>query len=88
MNLDIQIGDIILTGRFKNKKVKVKEFGKDQKGQPTINGRPILNFRIKKLIPLSDKEKEAQAKEKEVNIFDSVIKKHISKSVNKQVNKK
>ena len=49
MNLDIQIGDTILTGRFKNKRVVVKEFGKDAKGQPTINGRPMLNFRIQKL---------------------------------------
>ena len=54
MNLDIQIGDTILTGRFKNKRVVVKEFGVDDKGQPTINGRPILKFRIenKLFIPL------------------------------------
>lgn len=51
MNLDIEIGDILLTGKFRNKPVEVKEFGTDDKGQPTINGRPILNCRIKKLIP-------------------------------------
>jgi len=51
LNLNIDKGDIILTGKFKNKSVEVKEFGVDAKGQPTINGRPILNFRIKKLIP-------------------------------------
>ena len=48
MNIDLQIGDTILTGRFKNKKVVVKEFGVDDKGQPTVNGRPILKFRIPK----------------------------------------
>ena len=55
MKLDLNIGDIILTGRFKNKPVEVKEFGTDEKGQPTINGRPILKFRIKKLIPENTK---------------------------------
>ena len=87
MNLDIEIGDIILTGRFKNKKVKVKEFGKDAKGQPTINGRPILNFRIKKLMPLSDKEKEAQKKEKEVNIFDGRIREYIDEVIDRKIQK-
>ncbi len=76
MNLDIQIGDTILTGRFKNKRVVVKEFGVDDKGQPTINGRPILKFRIEKLMP---------GKENPVN---EVIKKHINKAVNKQVDKR
>ena len=41
MNLDINIGDTILTGRFKNKRIVVKQFGVVAKGQPTINGRPI-----------------------------------------------
>jgi len=76
MNLDIQIGDTILTGRFKNKRVVVKEFGVDDKGQPTINGRPILKFRIEKLMP---------GKEDPVN---EVIKNYINKAVNKQVNKR
>jgi len=50
IELDINIGDEILTGRFKNKKVIVKDIGKDDKNQPTINGKTILKFRIKKLI--------------------------------------
>ena len=58
MNLDIKIGDTILTGRFKNKRVVVKEFGTDAKGQPTVNGRPMLNFRIKKLMPGEEETKE------------------------------
>lgn len=51
LNLDIEKGDTILVGRFKNKPIEVKEFGTDAKGQPTINGRTVLTFRIKKLIP-------------------------------------
>lgn len=50
ITLDINVGDEILAGRFKNKKVIVKDIGKDEKNQPTINGKSILKFRIKKLI--------------------------------------
>ena len=74
MNLDINIGDTILTGRFKNKRVTVKEFGVDDKGQPTINGRPILKFRIKKLMP-GEQEKQDSLKE----YIDKVIDKEINK---------
>ena len=77
MNIDIQIGDTILTGRFKNKKVVVKEFGTDSKGQPTVNGRPMLNFRIKKLIPGD-----------ETPNINEIIKKNIKKSFNKKISKK
>ena len=41
--IPIKIGDTILTGRFRNKPVKVKEIGIDEMGQPTINGNPILS---------------------------------------------
>lgn len=50
IELDINIGDEILGGRFKNKKTIVKDIGKNDKNQPTINGKEILKFRIKKLI--------------------------------------
>lgn len=76
MNLDINIGDTILTGRFKNKRVVVKEFGVDAKGQPTVNGRPILKFRIEKLMPGKE---DTQVKE--------VVEKYISKAVRNQINK-
>ena len=46
--IPIKIGDTILTGRFRNKPVKVKEIGIDEMGQPTINGNHILKFRIPK----------------------------------------
>ena len=76
MNLDINIGDTILTGRFKNKRVTVKEFGTDDKGQPTINGRPILKFRIEKLIPGRDEA-----------VRES-ISKHINNAIDKKINKR
>lgn len=49
--LDINKGDIILRGKYRNKKEVVKTFGHDEKGQPTINGKRILNFNIEKLMP-------------------------------------
>lgn len=42
----IKIGDIIYTGRFKNKKTTVKTIGQDEYGMPTINGKRVLSFRI------------------------------------------
>ena len=76
MNIDLNIGDTILTGRFKNKRVVVKDVGVDEKGQPTINGRPMLKFRIEKLMPTS---KEEQVTE--------IIKKNITNTFNKKIKK-
>jgi len=51
MELDLEVGDVILTGRFKNKRTVVKKIGKDDLGQPTVNGMKLLSFRIEKLMP-------------------------------------
>ena len=51
MELDLEVGDVILTGRFKNKRTVVKKLGKDDLGQPTVNGMKVLSFRIEKLMP-------------------------------------
>ena len=50
MNIDLEIGDIILTGRWRNKKEEVKKIGVDKIGQPTVNDRQVLKFRIQKLM--------------------------------------
>lgn len=42
----LKVGDIIYTGRFRNKKTTVKSIGKDEYGMPTVNGKRVLNFRI------------------------------------------
>jgi hypothetical protein len=49
--LDIDPGDTLLMGRFKNKRVKVKDIGTDNLNQPTINGKKLLTGRIEKLMP-------------------------------------
>ena len=46
IKIGVEVGDTILTGRFKNKKTRVKSIGKDDHGMPTINGRKVVNFRI------------------------------------------
>ena len=48
INIPIKVGDTILTGRFKNKKVVVKSIGKDDHGMPTINGKKITTIRTMK----------------------------------------
>ena len=50
INIDIEKGDTLLGGRFRNKKIKVKTIGTDDMGQPTVNGNQILKVRIQKLI--------------------------------------
>ena len=44
--LDIEIGDVVLGGRFKNKKIKVNKIGSNEKGDVTINDRPFMKIRI------------------------------------------
>jgi len=51
ISLDLKVGDVILTGKFKNKRTVVKEIGKDANGHPTVNGKSILKFKIEKLLP-------------------------------------
>ena len=51
IKLDVEKGDVILTGRFKNKRRIVKTIGTDRFGQPTINGKSILKFKIEKHMP-------------------------------------
>lgn len=48
IKIDVNVGDTILTGKFKNKKTVVKSIGKDEHGMPTINGRKVVTFRIPK----------------------------------------
>ena len=59
LDLDLEVGDVILTGRFKNKRTEVKEIGVNDLGQPTVNGMKALNFRIEKLMPKSKWSKQS-----------------------------
>ena len=48
IEIDVEIGDTILTGKFKNKKTKVASIGTDDHGMPIINGRKATTFRMMK----------------------------------------
>ena len=48
INIPIKVGDTILGGKFKNRKLVVKKIGKNKKGDITINDKPLLKFRLLK----------------------------------------
>ena len=52
MNLNLKVGDVLLSGRFKNKRNVVKSLGTDELGQPVFNkDRKLLSVRIEKKLP-------------------------------------
>jgi len=63
IKLNVKVGDQILMGKFKNKKVIVKSIGKDEWGMPTINGKKAVTFRI---------PKKEQLKEISVQVYDNI----------------
>ena len=48
IKVPIEVGDVVLGGRFRNKKTVVKKIGKNKKGDITINDKPLLKYRIVK----------------------------------------
>ena len=46
IKVPIEIGDTVLGGKFKNKRIVVKSIGKNDKGDITINGKPMMKFRL------------------------------------------
>ena len=46
IKVPIEIGDTVLGGKFKNKKTVVKSIEKNEKGDITINKKPLLKYRI------------------------------------------
>lgn len=48
INIPIKVGDVILGGRFKNKRLTIKKIGKNAKGDITVNGKPLLKYRLVK----------------------------------------
>ena len=46
INIPIKVGDVVKGGKFKNKSITVKKTGKNDKGDITINDKPLLKVRI------------------------------------------
>lgn len=75
ITIPIEIGDVIRVGRFKNKKITVKEIGSDQYGLPTVNGKGILKIRIEKLMPKKQEENMNKSFRIEINrLIEKIIK--------------
>ena len=55
ITVPIKVGDTVLGGKFKNKRIVVKSIGKNEKGDITINNKPLLKFR---LIPKKEDRKK------------------------------
>ena len=74
IQIPIEIGDVIRVGRFKNKKITVKEIGVDENNHPTVNGRGILKVRIEKLMPPKQENKmNITEQELEQDLIQNVI---------------
>jgi len=60
IKLNVKVGDTLLMGKFKNKKVVVKSIGEDEWGMPTINGKKAVTFRIPKKEQLKEVSVQSQ----------------------------
>lgn len=51
---ELEIGDEILMGKFRNKRAIIKDFGSDKYGQPTVKTnkgeRSMYSFRVQKMM--------------------------------------
>lgn len=71
IKIDLKVGDTVLAGKWKNKKIVVKDIGEDEFGSPTVNGKSILKIRIPKLYQKESAMKLTDLiKEEKVSISD------------------
>lgn len=73
ITIPIEIGDVIRTGKFKNKRVTVKEIGVDEYGLPTCNGKGIMKIRIEKLMPPKEPKTETNMNKPNKAKLDKMI---------------
>jgi len=64
ITVPIKVGDTVLGGKFKNKRIVVKSIGKNEKGDITINNKPLLKFR---LIPKTEAKKWSNKYKKSID---------------------
>lgn len=61
---ELKVGSEILVGRFKNKRVRIKAFGVDDKGHPVVETNKgtykIFTFRVEAPVPVQKKKKKSQ----------------------------
>ena len=74
ITVPIKVGDTVLGGKFKNKRIVVKSIGKNEKGDITINNKPLLKFRLipkvtEKKNPKKKKSKKASLMKQKRNFY-------------------
>lgn len=73
ITIPIEIGDVIRVGRFKNKRITVKEIGLDEYQLPTVNGKGIMKIRVEKLMPPKEPKQENNMKKITENVDSEVV---------------
>jgi len=73
VELDVEIGDTILTGKFRNKKTVVKTMSIDGNGQLIINGKKMTNFRTTKRVNIFDEVIEEGRYDKQVSDLTKTV---------------
>lgn len=76
ITIPIKVGDTVLGGKFKNKRIVVKSIGKNEKGDITINNKPLLKFRLLEPlseIPMGDLKQIDTFADKKLNPVDVVL---------------
>lgn len=63
--IDLEIGDIVLAGKWKNKRTVVTSLGTDDLGQPLVNGKSLLTVRVEKTLPDDKKSRQTRDEEAE-----------------------
>ena len=82
INIPINVGDTVLGGKFLNKKIVVKDIDKNEKGDITINDKPLLRVRtikeeLENIISLEDIKKAVSENDKvKIAVHDLIFKKY------------
>ena len=90
MEISLNVGDVVLGGRFKNHRIEVKSIGTDELGQPIFNNdRKLLSVRIEKKLPegmwssktLAEKYKDKDMDKKAFleEVYNSALKDELEK---------
>ena len=86
--IDVEVGDTILTGRFKNKKTVVKNISIDDHGMPIKNGRKAATYRLTKSVKekiVKDKDGYRRYKKSPESDFDEPSKQSEGTSIYKKM---
>lgn len=82
INIDVDKGDTVLMGKFKNHPVTVKDISTDDHGMPTINGKKATTFRTTDEMSQSQLKNVDRYADSQLNPVDVQFTKHFFDRVN------